>query len=371
MSYIESRIKIKEIITKGMNLKDGEIICPLEMPDAVTFGKSGSEMVYISAVLAYGVQGEVMKGCYPMETCLKTFENSKDQNTIDLVLKKVPLRMDISLFQKNMKIFSQIKKIKKPLKIFPNILEFILTSKCSELVLRKISPHFQIIYNYSLCPHALYLAKSSLKNYSLSSFITLSEFINGGTLEGFTSSRILESNEWYNLYFQIFASIFAMQVNFGIVHNDLHWNNIMIYNVPKGGYWKYVFKHPKDKHKIQEFNLPNLGFFICIIDFGLAFVENKIYSNQNEESFLKSKEDDVNIIHRASFIDAARISALPFWLYKKLPENTKTIPKNLFNLLNSIEQKEFKNIYDLIEKLFIDLFNKEIENENNLAKFIT
>lgn len=74
-----------------------------------------------------------------------------------------------------------------------------------------------------------------------------------------------------NLVFQLYASIYFIQENFKMVHQDLHAKNIMIRKIKKDADHKYL------NYKIngKRFKISNMGFALIIIDFGFSTFEFK------------------------------------------------------------------------------------------------
>jgi serine/threonine protein kinase len=79
----------------------------------------------------------------------------------------------------------------------------------------------------------------------------------------------------YNILFQIIYSLCSLS-KYKINHNDLRTDNIMIQKTDLNeGYYKYVIND-------KEYYLPNYGFQIKIIDFGLSIFNKFNKYNENE-----------------------------------------------------------------------------------------
>lgn len=97
--------------------------------------------------------------------------------------------------------------------------------------------------------------------------VILSEFYEGGTLR--TLLLDLVKNNVKNAHsillsviMQCLFSIYIMAIN-GIFHNDLHWDNILIKKINKGGVFNYIINN-------KHYTVPNFGYVAIIWDFGLS-----------------------------------------------------------------------------------------------------
>lgn len=119
-----------------------------------------------------------------------------------------------------------------------------------QLVRQNICPHFPLLYNVSIVE---------------SDSVTDMELIPGGVeLTKWAKQRHSEQ-EWYSTLFQIVAATHALYVQFGIVHDDLHTHNVMMYDLgkswQKNSYFHYIING-------FDYYVPVKGQMVCIIDFG-------------------------------------------------------------------------------------------------------
>ena len=105
---------------------------------------------------------------------------------------------------------------------------------------------------------------------------------------------------WINAYLQIFSALYALQKYFDISHHDLHWGNVLVHEIPAGGFWRYTIDG-------KVYDVPNLGFLFTLWDFGYARIPGKVditkWNWYYEEDSQKPR----------LLIDYKRISGVPLW----------------------------------------------------------
>ena len=135
--------------------------------------------------------------------------------------------------------------------------EFFASRLINILIDEKINPHF--VYNYKS-----YISKSN-------KLFSLNEFIKSESLRKFLSQmkkkKLLTKELVFNIFFQILVALHSLQKNFGMIHADLHFENILIAKVDakKDEYWEYIINGKK-------YYLPNLGYQIYLNDYGYAMI---------------------------------------------------------------------------------------------------
>ena len=82
------------------------------------------------------------------------------------------------------------------------------------------------------------------------------------TLDSLILKRPLRAEEWESIMFQVIVSLLAYKKAFGLVHNDLHTNNIMYVKTDK--------KHLAYRINGCIYKVPTYGRIFKIIDFGRA-----------------------------------------------------------------------------------------------------
>lgn len=72
--------------------------------------------------------------------------------------------------------------------------------------------------------------------------------------------------EILSAFFQIFVTLFAIQLNYKMVHNDLHWGNVL-YTPVDDEIWTFKLKSTRNK-PIATFDIPTNGYLFKLADFG-------------------------------------------------------------------------------------------------------
>lgn len=218
--------------------------------------------------LGKGVQGTVYKVCFP---------NVKDKCFFNLVKKITnPPRLDINkreleLINKNIFFLNLYKK---------DLIEIYMMNACTNILNEKITQNLPYLYGYKVT-----------KN----SFSYMSEFINDGTFKNWITIKERTNHELDNAYFQIFHAAYCIYKYTEMYHDDLHWENVMILKIKKGGFFRYKVKN-------MTFDVPNLGYVFIVTDFGLTIQNsNKLYgllSDTNRISYASKWAYKANGMYR-------------------------------------------------------------------------
>lgn len=286
---------VKEIqgsLKRSMKLSDGAPACFNGDLLANTFG-------LINKIGSGSINGEAYKVCYP----IKCREGACDcsETSINLAVKKIPLAYkDFELHTKPM----SEKALQSELWA-----ELFFMKLCKVLVENKITPNLPLYVNYFVC-NSCYYENEHLINSQMSGkpcVILINELATAGDLKEW--SEVPRNDDlWLNAYFQIFTAIYALQKYFDITHHDLHWGNVLVHEVPVGGFWRYTIDG-------IDYDVPNYGFLFTLWDFGYARIPGKVeiekwrkrkYS-ENENYY---EEDSQN---PRLLVDYLRISRAPSW----------------------------------------------------------
>jgi hypothetical protein len=143
-----------------------------------------------------------------------------------------------------------------------NLFEISLMNKITDdIIMKKLSKHFLIIYRSCLCKKREISAKSSL--------ISVNEIANGDLATLLNNPEIISNNELlYNILFQTFISIATFHNLLSNVHNDCHGGNFLWHYNNEKGYYHYIFNGINIYLKACKYN-------IMIYDFGLVKKINK------------------------------------------------------------------------------------------------
>lgn len=249
------------------------------------------------SVLGEGEQGKVYKYC--------------EQDNFCVAVKKIYVDDDSSKY---------INKINSKQALKDTLyIELFVNKLINKILLEGASPHFVFFYNN----HFEERSGICYEDYPYSSYF-YNEYINDS--ESFASwvYKKRSLNMLYNAFFQIISAIYTVQKHFGLVHLDMHAENILVKKIPKGGYFKYIINN-------VEYYVPNLGYLFVINDYGYAWIPK----NKN-----KDREYDINFILNDVKPD------LPV----KIINDIKYISKNLKS--NKI------NFEDLINEIWGDMYKK-------------
>lgn len=132
-------------------------------------------------------------------------------------------------------------------------------------------------------------------------------------------------DEWKSCFAQIFFGLWSLQFYSGIIHNDLHWSNILVFKISKGGGWIYQFNDTK-------YYIKNEGFLFVPWDFGMCSIHSHLITS--------SIKDPI------SCIDFLKILNTPFWIQKNY--HNIIIPKDIISYCNFIQNSDPNHILDIL-----------------------
>lgn len=140
--------------------------------------------------------------------------------------------------------------------------EYFFLKKVSKLVEDGICPNLPLLLGDYTCGNCdKYLKRpKGVKHKNHKCLVFLSELAHSDLQD---AQGTLPTHVWENCLFQIGAALHAIHHHLWLTHMDCRRANILVYKVPKGGYWKYTILG-------QDYYLPNLGYLFVLADFGLA-----------------------------------------------------------------------------------------------------
>lgn len=263
--------------------------------------------IFISQIGNESKFGEVYKG----------YLSINDNNT-EIAIKKIPLSLiDLKIFllnQENEKsVIFNTKTIWK---------EIYILKLCSKLIKLKKSIHLPLYYFYTYSS-----INTFTKNYAKNSpyIYTYCELANEDLKSWSSKERTF--NEWISCFLQIFFSLYVLQYYFGLLHNDLHWGNVLVFNIKKGGYWTYIINN-------KSYHIMNEGFLFVVWDFGLASLNPSIKECKDN---IKSCQDFLKILNT------------PKWVKKHYPNII--IPKSIIDFCLYIRSDEYENMNDILNSI--------------------
>jgi hypothetical protein len=170
----------------------------------------------------------------------------------------------------------------------PTNLEFITLKELTDnLIINQICPHItyfvglQKVSNKSRAIKFLNLKRLEVEEQiKTHSNMLISEFVEGGSLDNwvydiYEDDETIPDIQWKSLVFQIVYTLNILQKKYKMMHNDLHYGNILVDNTIKpGGYFVYEINNKK-------YYIPNHGIVLKLWDFEFVM----IYSNKIENFY--------------------------------------------------------------------------------------
>ncbi len=184
--------------------------------------------------LAKGKYGSVYRACFPN---IKNKCHFRLVKKVDKNVKTPKLIVDF--------VNASSKNLIKAKKLFIEIYTMLM---CNRLLNKKITQNLPYFYGYNVTTDSVTFA---------------SEFANGGDFRAWLFKKTRTKEELDSAYFQIFHGSYCLNKYIGVHHDDLHWKNIIVFNVKKGGVFKYKIKN-------KTYYIPNKGYVFILWDFGLA-----------------------------------------------------------------------------------------------------
>ncbi len=194
--------------------------------------------------------------------------------------------------------------------------EYHIANLINRLVLENRAQNLPIMMDSYSCDKCSFGAKS-ISTKTAKCIFSVSEIATGGDMVEWISSKPSEES-LDSALFQIMAGIHALQHYYGIVNTDIKTQNILIYNVTPGGYWKYTIYG-------RDFYVPNLGKMFIVNDFGIA----KIYSPRFKYPNELRKNDFISLGDRVFLINNNKFEKLenPFVKSAKIQKYDSSIVK--------------------------------------------
>jgi hypothetical protein len=203
-------------------------------------------------------------------------------------------------------------------------------------------------------PIANLFTKAINDTISNSCVLLVNEFANEGDLKNWLKIKnwgdpqIKTHEEWYVMFFQVYAGLYSLQKYFDLTHHDLHWGNVLVHKIQPGGFLTYKIDN-------EYYKVPNIGYLFTLWDFGYAYIPNKLKASNDSKTY------DFKDKNRYS-IDYFRIAHAAWW-------NMDT--KEMFpNGITPSEIVDFyyqtKNLYDLnvpLKYTFSNLFKSYSKTE--------
>lgn len=222
--------------------------------------------------------------------------------------------------------------------------EIVVLHLLTNIVQRKLSPNFPMMYNATFCDKqnvdalklptfkptvpmkkvAAIIASSipdKFKKTKTSYYVAMCELADYDLIKWMKTAHTAEEHE--SILMQMIIALFTLNL-MGITHNDAHFGNFLIHHVTPGGFWEYRV----GKHTVY---VPNMGYLVVIWDFGLSIKND--YGDRIITDFMRA-------LHL--YMDDGRI-------YKVAP-----LPSSFRELVLTPMEKLFRDNYGFVVSRIID-----------------
>ena len=228
-----------------------------------------------------------------------------------------------------------IQKIDLENKILKDLLVFIIVNN--------FLPTYSLIYWTTIIKNYKFKNKYLKYRQNNNSIIFIMELYDITLKKWMLTKYIKYNNEekekkLINILFYIWVSIGYLYYNMRFVHNDLHWDNIMLkYNDNSNGYFIYNINN-------IDYYVPNEGFSLFIIDYGKM------------KSLDEYTKEEKNQLYNH---DLKRIHSLYYWIQNKLDlKRNEIFPPVIDHILNLLNNND-KYLNVGVSELFIITFCRQ------------
>ena len=229
----------------------------------------------------------------------------------------------------------------------------------SDLVYRRIIPNMPLVYSHYVCNFCQYENENIIGKNNKMCLLILNELsdidLKHWIIE--ISKKKLKTEEleniWYNVFFQIWAAIFCIQKHYQLIHNDLHWSNILVDYIDTKGYWIYIIDNIK-------YYVPNKGFLLKLWDFGKSFSVTQFKSTRSRSSSSSS--------NKKTYTDIDKIHSIYSCIkHSDLIKNKNVFPKMLVKLIKHSKGNNIRNPNELL-KTYMSRYMHNMIGEKILEK---
>lgn len=264
MSY-ESRIINLDFVEENTQFSSGSYLCPdneNKLDNFKLYNRIGSE----------SINGEVFLTCL----CKNIYDCSCDDTNM-YATKKIILKDEDLPFLEN--------HFHKDALTRESWAEICSLELCKFMLGNKITPNVPLYYKYFICNSCKFSNPQLLKRYNstlddVPCVHLISEFAENGDVKSWCLEKVRNKDEWNSMFFQVFNALYAFQKYFDLVHNDLHWGNVLVKKVPENSVIHYTINGNK-------FIIPTYGNLFLLWDFGLANIKRKMEISNFQEHFAK------------------------------------------------------------------------------------
>jgi len=134
-------------------------------------------------------------------------------------------------------------------------------------------------------------------------------------------------HEWISCFLQIFFGLYVLQYYCGILHNDLHWANVLVFPIEKGGCWCYHIQS-------QSYYIENHGYLFVLWDFGMSTYNASLIRGGNDP---KACQDFLKILNT------------PKWIQKYY--SNVNVPFEIISMCQTIRSHSYSNMNELLHQV--------------------
>jgi len=158
--------------------------------------------------------------------------------------------------------------------------EYALLSFVNDILDSHQSQNFLYTYDLAVCQGCKILADpSKAPKFCYVTFMEAADYDMTSI-----SQRFLTEADAYNFLFQILLALTTLHQTFGIYHNDLKAENILVKNIPAGGYFEYRVGG-------RKYFIENRGVILHIADFGASLPYKPKYLGQINSKLTKGHQN--------------------------------------------------------------------------------
>lgn len=148
-------------------------------------------------------------------------------------------------------------------------LEYLFNKLINDLIDDKFCPNFSYTFAIFFCDKCTLneFDKKPIKTQCSETIVELFDF----TLD---KLKDLRDEVILSILFQVLFAIACIQLEYGMFHNDIKKENILVKVIPNGGYWEYNLNG-------ATYRVPNYGYMVALNDFGVSLAFHPNVSNKD------------------------------------------------------------------------------------------
>ena len=261
-------------------------------------------------------------------------------------------------------------EVKYPKDEHPSLLEFIaLKELTKELISNNITPHIvYYLYHQKVTNKCKALKFLNLKRLEVEELVRthsnmlISEFIEGNSLDNwvydiYENDNKIEDDEWLIIIFQIIYTLCIFQKKYKLMHNDMHYGNILMDTSLKkidNQYFVYKIKN-------KTFYIPNRGFLPKVWDLEFSMSYSTKIPDYYPNKFILAKYDHDKKTHITKEPDNESDESTEF----NVPYNYNETYDLHYFLTSLLDLYISDELYNFIVKIYPDELIPREENSTS------